>query len=322
MKAIRVHEVGGPDVLRLDDVPIPTPGPGDVVIKVDAAGVNFLDIYHRTGLYPMPLPLIIGSEAAGTVSALGADVRDLKVGDPVAYASHLGSYAQYALVPAWKAVPLPKGISTQTAAAVMLQGITAHYLTHNTYPVKRDTTVLVHAAAGGVGLLLVQIAKHLGATVFGTVSTAAKEALAKQMGADEIIRYRDVDFEARVKELTEEKGVDVVYDSVGQETFAKSLNCLRPRGMLVLFGQASGPVAPVDPLTLLNKGSLFLTRPSLRHYLATRGEVRERAAAVFELVRAGKLQVRIDRTLPLAEAAEAHRQLESRNVIGKVLLIP
>ncbi len=322
MNAIRIHQHGGPEVLSFDDVPTPAPGPSDVVIKVDAVGLNFMDIYHRTGLYQVPLPFTLGAEAAGTVSTVGADVHEVKPGDRVAYATHLGSYAQYAIVPAWKVVPLPTGITARTAAAVMLQGTTAHYLTHSTYPVKPGTTALVHAAAGGVGLLLVQLAKHLGATVFGTVSTAEKETLARRMGADEVIRYREVDFEARVKVLTAGRGVDVVYDSVGQDTFAKSLNCLRPRGALVLYGQASGPVAPIDPLTLLNKGSLFLTRPTLRDYLATREEVTERATAVFELIRAGKLQVRIDRTLPLAEAAEAHRQLESRNVMGKILLIP
>lgn len=322
MIAIRVHQHGGPEVLRCEDLPRPTPGPGEVLVRVDAAGVNFSDVYHRTGLYAAPLPFIPGAEAAGTIHAVGSDVPDFKPGDAVAYATHLGSYAQFAVVPAWKLVRLPETINTRIAAAVMLQGMTAHYLTHDTYPVKPGTIALVHAAAGGVGLLLIQMAKRLGATVLGTVSTEEKEALAREMGADEIIRYQEIDFEAAVKELTAGRGVDVVYDSVGRTTFAKSLNCLRPRGHLVLFGQSSGPVKPVDPLTLMNNGSLFLTRPHLRHYLGTREELLQRAAALFESISTGDLKVRIDQTVTLSLAAEAHRRLESRKVLGKLLLIP
>lgn len=322
MKAIRVHQHGGPEVLRYEDVPTPTPGAGEALVKVEAAGVNFTDIYHRVGLYPAPLPFIPGSEAAGTVLAVGPDVKEIKPGDPVAYATHLGAYAESALVPAWKLVRLPETISVRLAAAAMLQGMTAHYLTHDTFPLKPGAIALVHAAAGGVGLLLVQMAKRLGATVFGTVSTEAKETLARKMGADAIIRYGEVDFEAAVKELTAGRGVDVVYDSVGRDTVAKSLNCLRPRGYLVLFGQSSGPSAPIDPATLLEKGSLFLTRPSLRHHLATRDELLQRSTTLFRWLSDGTLQVRIDRTLRLADAAEAHRQLESRSVSGKLVLIP
>ncbi len=322
MKAIRVHQHGGPDVLRYEDVPTPTPGAGEALVKVEAAGVNFIDIYHRVGLYPASLPFIPGSEAAGTVLAVGPYVSEIKPGDLVAYATHLGAYAESALVPAWKLVRLPETISVPLAAAVMLQGMTAHYLTHDTFPLKPGTTALVHAAAGGVGLLLVQVAKRLGATVFGTVSTEAKATLARKMGADAIIRYGEVDFEAAVKDLTAGKGVDVVYDSVGRDTVAKSLNCLRPRGYLVLFGQSSGPSAPIDPATLAEKGSLFVTRPSLRHHLATRDELLQRATTLFRWLSAGTLQVRIDRTMRLADAADAHRQLESRSVSGKLVLIP
>lgn len=322
MMAIRVHQHGGPEVLRYETLPLPRPGVGEAVVKVEAAGVNFTDVYHRMGLYPASLPFILGSEAAGTVHAVGPDVAEVKPGDRVAYATHLGSYAEYAVVPAWKLVQLPETITARIGAAAMLQGLTAHYLTHTTFRLTPGAIVLVHAAAGGVGLLLVQMAKRLGATVFGTVSTEEKERLARKMGADTIIRYREVDFEAAVKELTAGRGVDVVYDSVGRDTFAKSLNCLRPRGTLVLFGQSSGPVAPVDPLMLVDKGSLFFTRPSLRHYVATRDELLQRAAPLFEWISTGSLQVRIDRTFRLADAAEAHRQLESRGVLGKLLLTP
>ncbi len=322
MMAIRLHQHGGPEVLRYETLPLPRPGVGEAVVKVEAAGVNFTDVYHRTGLYPTSLPLILGSEAAGTVHAVGPDVAEVKPGDRVAYATQLGSYAEYAVVPAWKLVQLPETITARIGAAAMLQGLTAHYLTHTTFRLTPGAIVLVHAAAGGVGLLLVQMAKRLGATVFGTVSSEEKERLVRKMGADTIIRYREVDFEAAVKELTAGRGVDVVYDSVGRDTFAKSLNCLRPRGTLVLFGQSSGPVAPVDPLMLVDKGSLFFTRPSLRHYVATRDELLQRAAPLFEWISTGSLQVRIDRTFRLADAAEAHRQLESRAVLGKLLLTP
>ncbi len=322
MMAIRVHQHGGPQVLQYEDLPVPAPRPGEVLVKVEAAGVNFSDVYHRTGLYSAPLPFIPGAEAAGTVHAVGPHVVEVKPGNTVAYATHLGSYAEYAVVPAWKLVRLPETISMRIAAAVMLQGLTAHYLTHSICPLKPGMIALVHAAAGGVGLLLVQMAKRLGATVIGTVSTETKAALAREAGADEIIRYREVDFEAAVTQITAGRGVDVVYDSVGRDTFAKSLNCLRPRGYLVLFGQSSGPVEPVDPLILSSKGSLFLTRPYLGHYLATREELLERAGVLFNSISEGDLTVRIEQTFTLAQAAEAHRQLESRKVSGKLLLIP
>jgi len=322
MKAIRLHQYGGPEVLRYEEVATPIPKPGEALVKVEAAGVNFTDIYTRIGLYPSPLPAIPGSEAAGTVLAVGPDVNEIKPGDSVAYATHLGAYAEAAVVPAWKLVRLPETIPVRLAAAAMLQGLTAHYLTHSTYPLRRGSVVLVHAAAGGVGLLLVQVAKHLGATVFGTVSTEAKATLARKMGADAIIRYRETDFETAVKELTAGKGVDVVYDSVGRDTVAKSLNCLRPRGYLVLFGQSSGLTGPVDPSILLAKGSLFLTRPSLRDHLATRDELLQRTTTLFQWLSDGTLQVRVDRSLPLADAAEANRLLESRGTSGKLLLIP
>ncbi len=322
MKAIRIHEQGGPEVLRYEEVPVPAPGEGEARIKVEAAGVNFIDIYQRTGLYRVSLPFTPGSEAAGVVDAVGPGVTDVKPADRVAYAMQLGAYAGYAVVPASRLVALPPSINTRTGAAVMLQGMTAHYLTHSTYPLKRGETALVHAAAGGVGLLLVQIAKRLGATVFGTVSTEEKARLAREAGADQVIRYTDEDFEAAVKRLTGGRGVDVVYDSVGKTTAEKSMNCLRPRGYLVLFGNASGPAPPVDPLTLMAKGSLFLARPGLAHHVSTREELLERSRALFDWIASGELKVRIAATFPLAEAAEAHRQLEGRKLAGKALLIP
>jgi NADPH2:quinone reductase len=322
MKAIRIHEQGGPEVLRYEEVPVPAPGEGEARVKVEAAGVNFIDIYQRIGLYRVNPPFTPGSEAAGVVDAAGPGVTDVKPGDRVAYAMQLGAYAEYAVVPASRLVALPPSINTRTAAAVMLQGMTAHYLTHSTYPLKRGETALVHAAAGGVGLLLVQIAKRLGATVFGTVSTEEKAHLAREAGADQVIRYTDEDFEAAVKRLTGGRGVDVVYDSVGKTTAEKSMNCLRPRGYLVLFGNASGPAPPVDPLTLMAKGSLFLTRPGLAHHTSTREELLERSRALFDWIASGDLKVRIAATFPLAEAAEAHRQLEGRSVAGKILLLP
>jgi NADPH2:quinone reductase len=322
MKAIRIHEQGGPGVLRYEEVPVPAPGEGEARVKVEAAGVNFIDIYQRTGLYRVGLPFTAGSEAAGVVDAAGSGVTNVKPGDRVAYAMQLGAYAGYAVVPASRLVALPPSINTRTAAAVMLQGMTAHYLTHSTYPLKRGETALVHAAAGGVGLLLVQIAKRLGATVFGTVSTEEKAHLAREAGADQVIRYTDEDFEAAVKQLTGGRGVDVVYDSVGKTTAEKSMNCLRPRGYLVLFGNASGSAPPVDPLTLMAKGSLFLTRPGLAHHASTREELLERSRALFDWIASGELKVRIAATFPLAEAAEAHRQLEGRSVAGKILLLP
>lgn len=322
MKAVRVHEVGGPEALRYEDVPQPEAGEGQVLVKIEAAGVNFIDIYHRTGLYKLPLPATIGLEAAGVVEAVGPGVTEFKVGDRVAYSSSLGAYAEYAAVPEDKLVPVPDGVDLATAAAAILQGMTAHYLTHSTYPLKAGDTILVHAAAGGVGLLLVQMAKRLGAGVIGTVSTEGKARLAASAGADHVIRYTETDFEAATKELTGGRGVDVVYDSVGQATFDKSLNVIRPRGYLVLFGQSSGPVAPLDPNILNPKGSLYLTRPTIFHYVAERKDLLWRSGDLFNWIKSGELKVRIDRTLPLAEAGEAQRLLASRQTAGKVLLQP
>jgi len=322
MKAVRVHKNGGPEVLRYEDVPIPEPGPGQARVKIEAGGLNFIDIYQRSGLYPIRLPFTLGMEGAGVVDALGPDVGEVKAGDRVAYAMELGSYAEYALAPAWRLVPLPKELDFRSAAAVMLQGMTAHYLTHSTYRLKKGETALVHAAAGGVGLLLVQVAKRLGATVFGTVSTEEKARLAKQAGADEVILYTRSDFATEIKRLTNGAGVHVVYDSVGQTTFEKSLDCLRPRGYLALFGQSSGPVPPINLATLAAKGSLFVTRPTLVHYSSSREELLKRAGDLFKWIAAGELNLRIDRTFALAQAAEAHRQLEARKTTGKVLLIP
>jgi NADPH:quinone reductase len=321
MKAVRVHEVGGPEVLRYEDVPVPAPGPGQAQVKLEAIGLNFIDCYFRAGMYKTQLPFIPGSEAAGTVTEVGANVTAIKVGDRVAYAPVMGAYAEYAAVAADRLLKLPEGLDTRTGAAIPLQGMTAHYLACTTYPVKPGDVALVHAAAGGVGLLLVQIAKMRGARVFGTVSTREKAALARQAGADEVILYTEQDFEAEVMRLTNGKGVNVVYDSVAKSTFDKSLNCLGLRGLLALFGQSSGPVPPVDPARLA-KNALFLTRPSLGQYTVTREELLQRAEDVFGWVKSGKLKVRIDRTLPLKDAAEAHRLLEGRKTTGKVLLIP
>lgn len=320
MKAIRVHEYGDPDVLRLEEVEKPEPGPGQARVMLEAVGVNFIDIYQRRGQYKMSLPFTPGSEGAGKVDAVGPDVTEVAVGDNVAYAMQLGSYADYAVVPAWKLAPIPPGMNMLTAAAVMLQGMTAHYLSHDTYPIQKGDTVLIHAAAGGVGLLLVQMAKMRGARVIGTVSTEEKEALSRAAGADEIIRYTAQDFEAEVKRLTDGRGVQVVYDSVGRTTFHKSLNCLRPRGYLVLLGQSSGAVEPLDPQVLNQKGSLFLTRPTLAHYTLNRQEILRRAGDIFGWLAGGRLSVRIDKTFPLAEAAEAHTYMEARQSKGKVLL--
>ncbi len=321
MKAIRVHEPGGPEVLRYEEVPVPSPGPGQAQVKVEVIGLNFIDIYFRTGMYKTSLPFTPGMEAAGTVAGVAAGVTDVKVGDRVAYAPSMGAYAEYAVVPSGRLVPLPQGIDFRSAAAVMLQGMTAHYLALSTYPLKPGDTALIHAAAGGVGLLLTQIAKMRGARVFGTVSTKEKATLAREAGVDEVILYTEEDFEAEVMRLTDGKGVNVVYDSVAKTTFDKSLNCLAPRGMLVLFGQSSGPVPPVDPARLA-KNAVFLTRPGLQQYTLTRTELLQRAGDVFDWVRSGKLKVRISETLPLKEAAEAHRLLEGRRTTGKVLLIP
>ena len=322
MKAIQVKETGGPEKMELVDLPQPVAGPGQALVKIAASGVNFIDVYFRAGLYKVELPATLGSEAAGTVESVGAGVTEFAPGDRVAYAMARGSYAEYAVVPAAQLVKIPAAIDFQTAAAAMLQGMTAHYLTHSTFALKSGDTCLVHAAAGGAGLLLVQMARRIGARVFGTVSTEAKAQLARQAGADEIIFYTQQDFEAEVRRLTGGRGGDVVYDSVGATTFAKSLGCLRPRGMLALFGQSSGPVAPFDPNILNAKGSLFLTRPSLAHHLATREELLWRAGDVLGWIASGELRIRVDRVYPLAEAAEAHRALEGRHTAGKLLLIP
>lgn len=320
MKAIRVHQYGGPEVLRFEEVADPSPAPDEAVVRIEYAGVNYIDTYHRAGLYKVPLPFTLGSEGAGVVVAGGREVRDLRPGDRVAYTGVLGSYAELAAVPADRLVVLPDNVTTRQAAAAMLQGMTAHYLASSTYPLKPGETCLIHAAAGGVGLLLTQVAKLRGAQVIGTVSTEEKARLAREAGADHVIRYTDQDFEAEVKRITAGRGVDVVYDSVGRTTFDKSLNCLRPRGLLVLFGQSSGPVPPFDPQILNQKGSLFLTRPSLGHYIASREELLQRATDVLGWVGSGKLRLRMEFEFPLAEAAAAHRALESRQTTGKVLL--
>ncbi len=322
MRAIRVHTPGGPDAMRCDEVAKPVPGPGHALVKIAAAGVNFIDVYFRTGLYKAQPPVTLGMEGAGVVESAGSDVSEVAPGDRVAWAMCRGSYAEYALVPSAQLVKLPDNIDFEHAAAVMLQGMTAHYLTHSTFPLKEGDTALVHAAAGGVGLLLVQVAKMCGARVIGTVSTQAKADLAIEAGADAVILYSRQDFEPEVKRLTDNRGVDVVYDSVGQATFMKSLVCLRPRGMMVSFGQSSGPVQAFDPLLLNQMGSLFLTRPSLAHHCATRLELLWRADDILGWVASGRLKVRIDRTYPLADAAQAHRDLEGRKTAGKVLLIP
>ena len=322
MKTIHVTEPGGPEKMQLVDVAKPQPGPKQALIRVAAIGVNFIDIYFRKGLYKAETPMVLGNEGAGTVEAVGPDGSEVKTGDRVAWAMHRGSYGEYATVPAHLLVKIPDALDFQTAAAAMLQGMTAHYLTHSTYPLKSGEACLVHAAAGGTGSLIVQMAKMRGARVFGTVSTEEKARVARAAGADETILYTSQDFEAEVKRLTGGRGVDVVYDSVGQSTFDKSLNSLRPRGVLALFGQASGPVPPFDPNILNGKGSLFLTRPSLAHYLLSREELLWRAGDVLGWIAAGKLKLRIDRTYPLAEAAAAHRDLEGRKTAGKLLLIP
>ncbi|HEY6401755.1 MAG TPA: quinone oxidoreductase [Blastocatellia bacterium] len=322
MKAIVVENCGGPEVLVYRDAEKPAPKAGEALVKLEAIGINYIDIYHRTGLYPLPRPFIPGSEAAGVVEAVGPDVTDVAVGDRVAYAMQPAAYAEYATAPAWKLVKIPEGVSAEQAAATMLQGMTAHYLVTSVYPLKAGETALIHAAAGGVGLLLVQLVKRIGARAIGTVSTEAKAQLAREAGADDVILYTQQDFEAETRRLTGDKGVQVVYDSVGRDTFSKSLSSLAPRGMLALFGQSSGPVEPFDPGLLSQKGSLFLTRPSLFHYAATRKEILWRAGELFDWIKSGELKLRIEKTFPLSEAAEAHRQLEGRKTTGKVLLIP
>jgi NADPH2:quinone reductase len=322
MKAIRIHQPGGPEVLSEDDIPLPEPGEGQVRVKLEAIGVNYADIYQRKGLYPGQLPATLGSEAAGVVVAPGPGVTEIQPGQRVAYASQPGAYAEFAVVAESRLVPIPDGIDAPTAAAVMLQGMTAHYLVRSTYPLKAGETALVHAAAGGVGQLLVQIAKRTGARVIATVSTEEKARLAREAGADDIILYTQTDFAQETRRLTGDAGADVVYDSVGQTTFEGSLDALRRRGSLVLFGQSSGPVPPFDPQILNRKGSLFLTRPTLADYIATREELLWRSGELFGWIANGELQVRIDRAFPLTAAALAHRYLEERQTKGKVLLLP
>jgi len=322
MKAIRVQSPGGQDVLKYEEVSDPKHGPGQVLVKLHAIGVNFIDVYHRTGLYKLPLPFTPGMEGAGVVESVGEGVTEVQLGDRVAYAMAVGAYAELAVVPSWQLVKIPATMDFSSAAAVMLQGMTAHYLTHSTYAIQLGDTILVHAAAGGAGLLIAQMAKRRGARVIGTVSTEEKARLARSAGVDEVILYTEADFEAEVKRLTEGKGLPVVYDSVGKTTYEKSLNCLRPRGMMVLFGQSSGAVPPIDPGILAAKGSLYLTRPSLGHYSATREELVSRADDVIGWVSKGELKLRIEKTFALSDAAEAHRELESRRTTGKLLIIP
>lgn len=322
MKAMRIHQTGGPEVLRREDVPDPTPGAGEALVKIAAAGVNFIDVYFRTGLYPYPLPGTLGIEAAGTVAAVGAGVSEVRVGDRVAYTGAPGAYAEMSVVPAERLVKLPDGVSFRDGAAAMLQGMTAHYLALSTYPLRSGDACLIHAAAGGVGLLLCQISKMRGALVIGTTSSETKAALAHDAGADHVILYTEQDFVAETRRLTNGTGVHVVYDGVGVTTFMKGLDCLRARGMMVLFGQSSGPVPPFD-LSLLNlKGSLYVTRPGLPAYTATRAELVARAGDVLGWIAAGKLRLRIEHEFPLKDAAEAHRALEGRRTTGKVILLP
>ena len=322
MQAIRVHKTGGPEVLRYEQVAQPVPGPGEVLVQIHAAGLNFIEVYQRTGLYKVALPFTPGTEGGGGVVEIGPGVTEVKVGDQVASQNFAGSYAEFSLVRADRLILLPVGVSPSIAAAVMLQGMTAQYLACSTFPLTASHTCLIHAAAGGVGQLLCQMARQRGAHVIGTVSTEAKAALARAAGAHEVILYAEQDFEIETRRLTGGSGVDVVYDSVGQTTFAKSLGSLAPRGMLVLYGQSSGPVAPVDPQLLSQKGSLFLTRPTLGHYVASRTELVERASAVLGWVADGSLKVSISREFPLSAATEAHIEMEARRTTGKVLLIP
>jgi NADPH:quinone reductase len=316
MKAVFVEQPGGPENLKYSDLPTPSPSPGQALVKIAAAGVNFIDVYFRTGLYPATPPIVLGNEGAGTVEAVGPDVKEVAPGDRVAYAMARGSYAEYAVVPASQLVKIPASVDFQTAAAAMLQGMTAHYLTHSTYPLKAGDSCLIHAAAGGVGLLLVQMAKMLGARVIGTVGNEEKAKQAKAAGADEVVIYTKDDFTAKAK------GMHVVYDSVGKSTFMQSLDCLRPRGLMVTYGNSSGPVADFAPLTLTQKGSLFLTRPSLAAYIQNHEELAWRAGDVLNWIAQGKLKLHIHKVYPLADAAEAHRDLEGRRTTGKLLLIP
>lgn len=322
MKVIRVHALGGPEELQLEEAEVPRPGPGQALLRIEAVGVNFIEIYHRTGLYKLETPFTLGSEAAGTVEAVGPDVTTVRPGDRVGSVNVLGAYAEYALAAADRLVPLPDRVSTRDAAAVLLQGMTAHYLSSSTYPLQRGDRALVHAAAGGTGLLLCQMARRRGARVIGTVSTDEKAALARAAGAEDVILYTRTEFDVETRRLTGGAGVHVVYDSVGRTTFTRSLDCLRPRGMLVLFGQSSGPIEPFAPQVLSQKGSLYLTRPSLVHYVAARAELLERAGEVLGWLADGSLEVRISGEFPLTRAADAHRELEGRRTTGKVLLIP
>jgi NADPH:quinone reductase len=322
MKAIQVQKTGGPEALTLVDLPVPKPKANEAVVKIAAIGVNFIDVYFREGRYPAPLPFVDGQEAAGTVTEVGSEVKTVKPGDRVAYTGVIGAYAQYAAVPADRLVHVPDKITDQQAAAAMLQGMTAHYLVNSTYPLKKGETALIHAAAGGVGLLLVQMAKNIGARAIGTVGTEEKAKLAREAGADDVILYTQQDFEVETKRLTDGKGVHVVYDGVGKSTFEKGLNVLRPRGYMVLFGGASGAVPPFDPIALSQKGSLFLTRPSLVNYIATREELEQRSNDVLGSVAAGKLKLRIGHVYKLEEVQQAHRDLEGRKTTGKILLTP
>jgi NADPH:quinone reductase len=322
MKAIQVQKTGGPEVLTLVDLSIPKPKANEALVKIAASGINFIDVYFREGRYPATLPFVDGQEAAGTVTEVGSEVKSVKPGDRVAYSNVIGSYAEYAAVPAERLVQVPDKISDQQAAAAMLQGMTAHYLINTTYPLKKGETALIHAAAGGVGLLLVQMAKNIGARVIGTAGSEEKAKLARDAGADEVIIYTNQDFEAETKRLTENKGVHVVYDGVGKSTFEKGLNVLRPRGYMVLFGGASGAVSPFDPIALSQKGSLFVTRPSLVHYIATRQELEHRSSDVFNMIVAGKLKLRVGHVYKLEEVQQAHRDLEGRKTTGKILLVP
>jgi NADPH2:quinone reductase len=315
-----VDTPGGPEKMLFADVPKPAPGPKEAIVAIAYTGVNFIDVYFRTGLYKSEAPIVLGSEAAGTVESIGSAVTEVAPGDRVAYAMLRGSYAEYAAVPAAQLVKVPAGVDLATAAAVMLQGMTAHYLTHSTFPLQAGHTCLVHAAAGGTGGLIVQMARHLGARVLGTVSTGDKARQVRELGGDEAINYTTHDFEVEVKRLTDGRGVDVVYDSVGKTTFDKSLAVLRPRGTMALFGQSSGSVPPFDPAVLNTRGSLYLTRPSLAHHLLDRDELLWRAGDVFRYIASGAVKVRISKTYPLAEAASAHEELEGRRTMGKLLL--
>ncbi len=322
MKAIQVQQTGGPEALTVVDIPVPKLKANEAVVKIAAVGVNFIDVYFREGRYPAALPFVDGQEAAGVVTEVGEQVKSVKPGDRVVYTGILGAYAEYAAVPAERLVRVPAALDNRQAAAVMLQGMTAHYLVNSTYPLKRGETALIHAAAGGVGLLLVQMASNLGAHVIGTAGSEEKAKLAREAGADDVIVYTEQDFEAETKRLTGGQGVHVIYDGVGKSTFDKDLNLLRPRGYLVLFGGASGAVPPFDPIRLSQKGSLFLTRPILGHYTATREELEWRAGDVMNMVTAGKLKLRIEHVYPLEEAQQAHGDLEGRKTTGKLLLIP